>query len=278
MEFLEIHNNNLPENYKKLKEKIYLYPAKPNETIREHTDKLLEKAKKLYELSYIDLEKYKLLCLACEYHDIGKANHFFEQRVKSEKKLKFNPEKEVPHNILSLYLIPDKEFMVEDELQYYSILYAVALHHDYEKNIQEYIEKNAEKITLNIGKHLELIHREKIKKKLLKNINLVVNSKDSIWIKGLLHKCDYAASGNYEIEYANDFLVNALINFFGDKTKNALQNFCEQNCNNNIIAIAQTGMGKTEASLLWLGNNKGYYVLPVRTAINIMYDRISKGI
>ena len=34
------------------------------------------------------------------------------------------------------------------------------------------------------------------------------------------------------------------------------------------------GLGKTEASLLWIGNNKGFYVLPLKTAINAMYRRI----
>ena len=33
-------------------------------------------------------------------------------------------------------------------------------------------------------------------------------------------------------------------------------------------------MGKTEASLLWAGNSKVFYVLPLRTAINAMFRRI----
>ena len=37
-------------------------------------------------------------------------------------------------------------------------------------------------------------------------------------------------------------------------------------------------MGKTEAALLWLGNHKGFFVLPLRTAINAMYKRIETEI
>ncbi|MCD8026666.1 MAG: CRISPR-associated helicase Cas3' [Clostridiales bacterium] len=35
-------------------------------------------------------------------------------------------------------------------------------------------------------------------------------------------------------------------------------------------------MGKTEAGLLWCGNNKCFFVLPLKTAINAMYDRLKK--
>lgn len=48
--------------------------------------------------------------------------------------------------------------------------------------------------------------------------------------------------------------------------------------NQNIIAIAQTGMGKTEGGLWWIGNHKGYFVLPLRTAINAIYDRVCEDI
>ena len=53
------------------------------------------------------------------------------------------------------------------------------------------------------------------------------------------------------------------------------KNFVSQNRDENIIAVAQTGMGKTEAGLWWIGNNKGYFVLPLRTAINAIYNRIA---
>ena len=37
-------------------------------------------------------------------------------------------------------------------------------------------------------------------------------------------------------------------------------------------------MGKTEGALNWIGDNKGYFILPLRTAINAMYKRISNDI
>mgnify|MGYP006877193999 FL=1 len=35
-------------------------------------------------------------------------------------------------------------------------------------------------------------------------------------------------------------------------------------------------MGKTEGGLRWIGNHKGFFVLPLKTAINAMYDRIKE--
>jgi len=89
----------------------------------------------------------------------------------------------------------------------------------------------------------------------------------------------------YEIEYPNDFLEDALNNLlseFKEKDKSAdwndMQKFCKENNDKNIIAIADTGMGKTEGGFLWGGNNKIFFVLPLRTAINAMYKRFDEVI
>ena len=57
-----------------------------------------------------------------------------------------------------------------------------------------------------------------------------------------------------------------------------MQKFCKENNDKNIIAIADTGMGKTEGGFLWGGNNKIFFVLPLRTAINAMYKRFDEVI
>lgn len=107
----------------------------------------------------------------------------------------------------------------------------------------------------------------------------------AVKIKGYLHKCDYSASGNYMIEYPHDFLEQGLENCMRKWQRknpnvewNSLQRFCMEKQNQNIIAVAQTGMGKTEGGLWWIGNHKGYFVLPLRTAINAIYDRVYEDI
>ena len=73
--------------------------AKPDETIEQHTDKLLECAEILYALGYIKSEQlYKDLLVACKNHDMGKMNSQFQIRIK--RRSKYNYEIEVPHAVL----------------------------------------------------------------------------------------------------------------------------------------------------------------------------------
>lgn len=60
--------------------------------------------------------------------------------------------------------------------------------------------------------------------------------------------------------------------------KNALQKFCEENSANNLLVIGSTGIGKTEASLLWSNSCKTFLTLPIRTSINAIFNRIQDDI
>ena len=55
---------------------------------------------------------------------------------------------------------------------------------------------------------------------MLKNIcNNYLKKRETIIVKGLLHRCDYSASGNYEIEYPNDFLEAGLAQMMNEWQK-----------------------------------------------------------
>lgn len=252
------------------------YLAKPDKTIKKHTDEVINELDILKKFGYIQDDRiYQLSKRACELHDIGKINDVFQKRVKSDKKIKFNEENEICHNVLSLCFFSSKDF--EDAKDYLFVAHAVLNHHDYGDPF----------IILNEKK--ELINKlvTKFEGKLpgrgerngLSDSDLVENN-DSILVKGFLHKCDYSASAGYIIEYKNDFLLKCLNEL---KIRlcyrwNKLQEFCIENTDNNVIITAPTGMGKTEAGLLWLGDNKSFFILPIRTAINAMYDRIRENI
>ena len=247
--------------------------AKENKSIKEHTEDLFNKLDILKEYGYIeDYNLYDLVEKACLYHDLGKLNREFQNRI--NKGCKFDKSKEIFHNILSIYFINKDEFEVDD---YFRVMYAVLNHHNYSNNVYKEIKEN--KVLIN-----ELLSDFKvynIKKAYLTEIANMSKDLKTKKVKGYLHKCDYAASGDYIPEYKNDFLLDSLdrlMNKWRKNNKNAnwneLQNFCIENRDENIIAVAQTGMGKTEGGLLWIGNNKGFFVLPLRTAINAIYDRI----
>lgn len=247
--------------------------AKPNKSIIEHTNDLLDVLEILWNLGYIKEERiYELIQKACIYHDIGKINKEFQKRVKN-KGIKFDENKEVAHNVLSLYFIDESKFNNKED--YLIVSNAVVNHHDY-CDIGLAIREKSD-IIENL---LEGLDHKKVKKVIPAKIASISQDIDAIKIKGYLHKCDYSASSGYTAEYENNFLEKSLENVLNkwkldnqDASWNELQQYCIENKNENIIAIAQTGMGKTEAGLLWISDNKGFFILPIRTAINAIYDR-----
>jgi len=253
--------------------------AKPDKTIREHTDELLVCLENLKTLKYIKENIYELIKIACEYHDYGKINDEFQKRVSSERKINFNNDKEVAHNVLSLCFL--NEDMFKNTEDYYRVAYAILNHHHHTNNYEEI--ENKDKL---IGEFIKKFGGKEIERRDKKKISKMKTDNQAILLKGFLHKCDYSASGNYEIEYKNDFLIDSLNNNLLEDWKkeninanwNEMQLFCRENQNNNIIVIANTGMGKTEAGLLWIGDNKGFFILPLKTAINAIYDRIKNKI
>ena len=272
------------------------YKAKPHKSIFEHNQDLNKQKDILIKLGYLNNEdKIRLLTYAIDYHDSGKINPKFQRRIEENikrlngekynpKYLKFDKENEIEHNILSAFLINSQDFNSEDE--YLSVLYSVVFHHRYSDaistintiifpNIEEILEENFPKKIMTYEEDIPLDFNFQNSSKKLENIKLL----------GLLMKCDHSASGGYEIEYPNDFLeeaLNNLLNEFKEKDKSAdwnnMQKFCKENSDKNIITIADTGMGKTEGGFLWGGNNKIFFVLPLRTAINAMYKRFDEVI
>ena len=165
-------------------------------TIEEHNRALLERANTLFNLRYISRDVYELLCKACEYHDLGKANPKMQERLESSE-LKFDADREIPHNVLSMYLMPKSALP-----EYYILLFAVGFHHDYGDvfYLLEDVEKRrlAEKL-LSQWECAGYPGRKAIKG--IKNCIVQPEIREKmILVKGLLHKCDYAASGDTEIE------------------------------------------------------------------------------
>ncbi|MGB6127342.1 MAG: CRISPR-associated helicase Cas3' [Psychrilyobacter sp.] len=258
------------------------YLAKPNESIREHTDNLLRDLKKLKDLGYIkDKKLYELAKESCEYHDYGKVNKYFQKRInasKNGKKIKFDEDIEIGHNILSTLFIDEDEFESYEE---YLIVYNAVLNHHSRINNIDFLSQLSDRNPV-LRENLDVFQNEIFGIcDDLQELRELKDTKNFILVKGLLHRCDYSASSrgdgdeDLEVEYPNDFLLEKLDNFMNKKNYelNDLQEFCRVNSNKNIIGIAQTGMGKTEAGLYWIGNNKGFFILPLKTAINAIYER-----
>ena len=261
--------------------------AKPDETIEEHVNKLLIELERMKNYGYIqDNELCRMIRLACIHHDDGKMNPEMQRRLEKAKcgyHVMFNPDKEIPHNVLSGFFLNPTEFdgFENPKLAYYRVLFAILYHHDYGNPI-EIMEENKDLIvSLLDGFCINDINKPSIRT----SIPEMAADPVAIKIKGFLHLCDYSASGGYISEYPNDFLDSSMENVRTmwrqhdpEADWNELQNFCGERQDENVIVVAQTGMGKTEAGFRWIGNHKGYFILPLRTAINAMYDRVKETI
>lgn len=267
----------------------YLAKSDPMETIQDHTDKLLENYKILKEM-YPNLEvNWGILYKACLYHDLGKMNSKFQDKIERQKRVA----SEIPHGILSLAFI-DYEKMEEggfseDEIK--TLFHAIAYHHERELKYEDCeLEMEIELLAneydgFNYDKLKEEYYLDQIDEMYFYKNDRIYENEDIffkyIMIKGLLNRLDYAASGQIEVEKKNDFLENSLNNLLNEWKKkkptvkwNELQEYMIRNRDKNLVVIAQTGMGKTEAGLLWIANSKGFFTLPLKTAINSIYDRV----
>ena len=285
------------------------YLAKSNkETILEHTEKLIKNFKILTDIySNLNVNK-ELLLLSCIYHDLGKININFQKNIENLNSSNYSG---IMHGILSLSFINVEKLLLEFEISdIKALIYSVALHHerdfsqvtkkDYSseiekmntevKNFNPVLEKLKKIFTEETGKKIELFNDEKLKKLSSKfyklgerpySMNNYEIFKKFVMLKGLLNRIDYASSAYVEIEKENNFLEKELENF-KKKLKisewNKMQKFMIENRKNNVILKAQTGLGKTEAGLLWIGNGKGFFTLPLKSATNSIFERLTNQI
>ena len=286
----------------------YKYYAKSNpiETIKEHTDKLLENLeilKRTYGskiVQAIDMPEerfWQLMEIICKYHDAGKVYSGFQNAIRKaigEPLLptKFNNE-QIKHEQISPIFVPYKEYELtktERKLVYQAIYY----HHERANTIHVDAELLEEIIEQDIQPNIEKIEKElQIKVPELKTTYLGmvegqarITEFDEIYkeyciMKGLLHRLDHSSSAWIQVEDETNDKISESVEKFMKQQKfkaNDLQQFAKANQNKNIIVIGSTGMGKTEGALLWSNSEKTFFTLPLRISINAIYDRIKETI
>lgn len=270
--------------------------SKPVETIEEHNQKLLENYEKLRKfLDPVKVEKYeRVLRKILYYHDLGKLNHKFQNKLGLSSKVvipELKDSAEIPHEWLSLAFISKEDKIYfhtfsTDEVRFANLVqYCVAFHHTranlFDKEALEmFIRFDLEKNKGSLGIDYPLNKDYDILKDIKHKIDSQTNFKNyfelMVFLKGILHKCDYTASADIEPEkvyqgnYEADF--NQWLSQKGWTLK-PFQHEARKLSEKNIVLIASTGSGKTEYSMNWIKEQKAFYLLGLRTAVNEMHRR-----
>ncbi len=284
-------------------EKIYYAKSDSRETIKEHTDRLLsnlEKLKSAYqdkilETNKIDKERFfYLLEIVCKYHDVGKVFSAFQNVIRNkigEPTIESKFEYHIKHEQLSPMFVPIESLglSAEERKLVYQVIY---YHHErenkevdnvliseiIEKDIKPQLESIKEEMKFEINENLSPIYIRYIRKRIVQTDE---QYNEYCLLKGLLHRLDHSSSAQMDVEEITDekvadFTQNAL--YENGHELNDLQQFTQKNQEKNLLVIGSTGMGKTEAALIWSNKEKTFFTLPIRISINSIYDRITENI
>lgn len=273
---------------------------------------LFNKFKEVYG-KYFEKHELELIKIACETHDLGKMNSRFQKKlyksINKEKLFECDKDieefyknidiKEIPHGILSCSFLNIDELEDRFGTDYTeAVVSAVYNHHQRDfsdiknKDIKEVVNKDLKKYADMYDKNLQC-DSFSIQMNVIKE---GVDNDYEFWlkfivIKGMLNKIDYAASvcvynkekriyefgiNKDDFEMKADNSCEKVITKFKQKKYELkdCQKFMKDNKDKNIIVVASTGIGKTEGALLWAGDSKTFYTLPIKVSINAIYERI----
>lgn len=275
---------------------LFLAKSYKQKTIKEHTQDLLNQLnvlKKIYP-NILDKEEWEILDYAIKYHDIGKINTKFQNKIYKKLGLELLPDNieggEVLHNFLSPHFINIDVMEEKYGREMTKILVSSVYYHHFreekdvtdevledliiqKKDLGEFFGLDLTKVEDSIGRY---VLNEKNKD--------MLNSRPYILIKGILNKLDYVASldkDGVNVEETclqngqtvTDIIKNDIKTSYKGYYRE-VQKYMMDYKDENLVVISYTGSGKTEAALLWTGGSKLFYTLPLKVSINAMYQRI----
>ena len=291
----------------------FLAKSKGGITLHQHTDDVVGTAHYILEMygsCFREIEK-ELLMIACEVHDYGKVDENFQFILKGEQELISETRR---HEAISSLFLDFKQLKKKyGAMPTKSLVSGVYYSHHRPYSVDElrdYCEKHvvnnarlfmserdvtafnqSQKLHFsNLAKLLFCVKAGVDETKLTNKMDEKDKSEKYqayllyVTIVGLLNKADYHASARRDFpiekpiptgEKGLPYLVEKEFVDNGYSFYPA-QQFLLENRGENVILIAPAGSGKTEGSLLWLGEQKGFYTLPIKVSSNAIFNRIRR--
>ncbi len=267
---------------------MFYAKSNPPISLEQHTQDVVEKAKELLVINdkYYSNSEKNMILLSCRYHDLGKVNSVFQAKLNHQSLT----EQQIPHGYLAPLLFDWKDYKADlSSSDFCIVINAIYYHHIRDHfTKQKIIDFSKKYLQDNANQYLQKEVNLKIKN--LENIYGLNGKmmKEDKWvkfaiIKGVLNRCDWAASGKFLVEeVAKSSLKEGITSSLkmknnGQNPLRPLQEYMVKQSNSNIIVIASTGSGKTEGALLWLDDDKGFFTLPMKVSANSIYERVKQN-
>jgi CRISPR-associated endonuclease/helicase Cas3 len=288
-------------------------PIDNPETLYSHTLTVLKEAQSLRDTYGTKIlqsvpEQYRqffweALFLACKVHDLGKVQSLFQNKIRKaikKDKTELLPVvkgiSDVPHNIISPAFLHNLVEPFPENIRP-TIYQAVAFHHgrgrEYLLNdrawipVDDVIRKDVEGRMKELDEMQPLFGGSLVvpSSRYLRKLQAQYGPEEArfyLLLKGLLHRADHAGSANMAAEMEpHKHSAQHVIDYLMLKRKVTAQDiwqtpYAYSSAGRNVILQAGTGSGKTEFALLWIGDEKAFYALPMRTSVNAMYERLKE--
>lgn len=284
---------------------MFYAKSEGRETLKQHTDRLIDNynilkhhyGEKIEKIAPIDGEVFwRLLYYGVFYHDFGKTYTVFQNIIREKiglEKLDTHFGENIPHNYLSPAFLPFDELEEYDKDTQNALIQAIGFHHERDSKpdfeliiriINEDLYPKLDSINYEMGTNIEILDMWYLDQ--LQDKNRIregdKNYRLYVLLKGFLHRLDHSASAHIDTEinkgenasfYVVDYIENKLNGELRD-----VQLFTSSKKDENLILVASTGIGKTEASLMWVGEDKAFFTLPLRVTLNSLYSRVREEI
>lgn len=247
---------------------------------------------------------WKILSEAIVFHDMGKVHPEFQKLLHKQPDHWCHQR----HELFSLYFIRNSD-LEEEEKQW--VEFPVLGHHKPLADLFCFVDHNYEQDDYDLEGDDRMDFCKECEKmdshfvwSLLKNYGIhgntslpfqpvdlirkeLRNNKDiedsetffRLLLTGALKQCDHLASAGIKHLLkldVEDFEFLYHYPFYHHQSEDA-------NCAGNVLLVAPTGSGKTEAAFAWLkqqlqvkGQGRVYYILPYTASINAMYERLNE--